>query len=115
MSAQSSRTERLQSRSLQSCCHLVTEAITYWKECLMVYSRGRDVTVVASPLVVCKVVGERGQLMIGQDALKIRSWADVFRLESGVTTEGWTSLFFYYDHKQNIIRNTQLLYMLHCS
>ena len=35
--------------------------------------------------------------MVRQNALKIRSWADVFRLESGVTTEGWTSLPFYYD------------------
>ena len=53
--------------------------------------------------------------MVRQNALKIRSWADVFGLESRVTTEeGWTS-FFYYDHIQNIIRNTQLLHMLHCS
>ena len=43
---------------------------------------------------VCRVVGERGQLMVRQNALNIRSWADVFGLESGVTTEGWTSLFF---------------------
>ena len=42
---------------------------------------------------VCRVVGEQGQLMFRQNALNIRSWADVFGLESGVTTEGWTSLF----------------------
>ena len=36
--------------------------------------------------------------MVRQNALKMRSWADVLGLESGVTTEGWTSLFFYYDH-----------------
>ena len=30
---------------------------------------------------VCKVVGEGGQLMVRQNALKIRSWADVFGLE----------------------------------
>ena len=53
--------------------------------------------------------------MVRQNALKIRSWADVFGLESGVTTEGWTSLFVYYDHIYSIIRNTQLLYMLHSS
>ena len=53
--------------------------------------------------------------MIRQNALKIRSWADVFRLESGVTTEGWTSLFFYYDHIHSIIRNTQILCKLLCS
>ena len=53
--------------------------------------------------------------MIRQNALKIRSWADVFGLESGVTTEGWASLVLYYDHINSIIRNTQLLYMLLCS
>ena len=36
--------------------------------------------------------------MVRQNALKIRSWADVFRLESGVTTEGWASLVLYYDY-----------------
>ena len=44
---------------------------------------------------VCRVVGEQGQLMVRQNALNIRSWADVFGLEGGVTPEGWTSLFFY--------------------
>ena len=46
--------------------------------------------------------------MVRHNALKIRSWADVFRFESGVTTEGWTSLLFYYDHIDSIVRNTQL-------
>ena len=41
--------------------------------------------------------------MVRQNALKIRSWADVFGLESAVTTEGWTSLF-YYDHIHGIIQ-----------
>ena len=42
--------------------------------------------------------------------------ADVFGLESGVTTEGWSSLVLYYDHIINsITRNTQLIYMLLCS
>ena len=50
--------------------------------------------------------------MVRQNALKIRSWADVFGLESGVTIEGWTFLVLYYDHVNSIIRNTQLLYML---
>ena len=36
--------------------------------------------------------------MVRHNALKIRSWADVFRLESGETTEGWTSLSFNYGH-----------------
>ena len=45
-------------------------------------------------IMVCRVVGDRGQLMVRQNALKMRSWADVLGLKSGVTTEGWTSLFF---------------------
>ena len=53
--------------------------------------------------------------MVRQNALKIRSWADVFGLESGVTTEEWTSLVLYYEHINSIIRNTHLLYMLLCS
>ena len=52
--------------------------------------------------------------MVRQNALKIRSW-DVFGLKRGVTTEGWASLFFCYDHMHSIIRKTQLLYMLLCS
>ena len=32
-------------------------------------------------IMVCRVVGDRGQLMVRQNALKIRSWADVFGLE----------------------------------
>ena len=38
--------------------------------------------------------------------------ADVFGLESGVTTEGWSSLALYYDHIKSKTRNTQLLYLL---
>ena len=34
--------------------------------------------------------------MVRQNALKIRSWADDFGFESGVTTEGWASLVIYY-------------------
>ena len=52
--------------------------------------------------------------MVRQNALRIRSWADVFGLESGVTTEGWASLVLYYDHMNSIIINTQLLCMLLC-
>ena len=40
---------------------------------------------------------------------------DVFRLESGVITERWSSLVLYYDHINSITRSTQLLYMLLCS
>ena len=46
--------------------------------------------------------------MVRQNALKIRSCADVFGFKSGVTTEGWASLFLYYDHINSIIRDTQL-------
>ena len=38
-----------------------------------------------------------------------------YGLESGVTTEGLSSLVLYYDHTNRITRNTQLLYMLLCS
>ena len=53
--------------------------------------------------------------MVRQNALKIRSGADAFGLESGVTTGEWTSLVLYYDHINSIIKNTQVLYMLICS
>ena len=41
--------------------------------------------------------------------------ADVFGLESGVTTEVLSSLVVNYDHIISITKNTQLLYMLFCS
>ena len=41
--------------------------------------------------------------------------ADVVRLESGVTTEGWASLALYYDHIYSVTRNTLLLQMRLCS
>ena len=47
--------------------------------------------------------------MVRQNALKIRSWADVFGLESGMITEGWASFVLYYDHINSITRNTQVL------
>ena len=50
--------------------------------------------------------------MVRQNALNNRCWADVFGLESGVTTEGSCSLVLYYDDVNSITRNTQLLYML---
>ena len=53
--------------------------------------------------------------MVRQNALKIRRWADVFRLKTGVTTDRPCSFFIYYDHANSIIRNTQPLYMLLCS
>ena len=37
--------------------------------------------------------------------------ADVFDLECGVTTEGWSSFVLYYDHINGITRNTQLLFI----
>ena len=48
--------------------------------------------------------------MVRQNALKIRSWADAFGLESGVTTEGWISLVLYYDHIHSIIKNAATIY-----
>ena len=53
--------------------------------------------------------------MVRQNALKIKSWADVFGLESRVTSEGWAALVLYCDHINSIVRSTQLLYMLLCS
>ena len=53
--------------------------------------------------------------MVRQNALKTKSWADVFGLESGVTTEGPHLFFIMTTYIHSIIRNTQLLYMLLCS
>ena len=58
---------------------------------------------------VCKVVGG-ARAVDGQAECLVPMF---FGLESGVTTEGWSSLVLYYDHIKSIItRNTQLLYML---
>ena len=53
--------------------------------------------------------------MVRQKALKNRSWAGIFGLERGVTTERWSSLVLYYDHISSITRNKQLLCKLLCS
>ena len=53
--------------------------------------------------------------MVRQNAFMIRCWADVFALESGVTTEWSCSFVFYYDRASSLTRNTQLLFMLRCS
>ena len=52
--------------------------------------------------------------MVRQNALKIRSWAGVFGLKNGVTTEGWSSLVLYYHHIISTIRNKQLLCKILC-
>ena len=52
--------------------------------------------------------------MVRQNALKIRCLADMFGLESGVTTKESCSFFLYYDHASSVTGNTQLLYMLLC-
>ena len=50
--------------------------------------------------------------MDGQaECLEDKILADVFELESGVTTEGWSSLVLYYDHINSITRSTQLLFI----
>ena len=60
------------------------------------------------------VGGARG--VDGQaECLQDQILPDVFGLESGVTTEGWSPLVLYYDHVNSITRNMQLLYMLLCS
>ena len=42
------------------------------------------------------------------ECLQDQILADVFGLESGVTTEGWSPLVLYYDHVNSITRNTLL-------
>lgn len=61
---------------------------------------------------MCRVVG--GARAVGGQAecLENQILADVFGIESGVTTEGSYFLVLYYDHIYSITRNTQLLYML---
>ena len=58
---------------------------------------------------MCRVVG-RARAVDGQaECLEDQILADVFGLESGVTTEGLCSLVFYYDHVNSITINKQLL------
>ena len=65
----------------------------------------------------CRVVGGARAVDGQAECLEDQILEDVFGLESGVTTERWTSLILYYDHIINsITRNTQLLlYMILCS
>ena len=61
---------------------------------------------------MCRVV-EGARALDGQgECLEDQILTDAFGLESGVTTEGWSSLVVYYDHINSIARNTQLLYMV---
>ena len=64
---------------------------------------------------MCRFVGGARAVDCQAECLEDHILADVFRLESGVTTEGWASLVLYYDHINSIARITQLLYMLLCS
>ena len=64
---------------------------------------------------MCRVVGGARAVDGQKECLKDHILADVFGLESGMTTEGSSSLVLYYDHINSKIRNTQLLYMLLCS
>ena len=64
---------------------------------------------------MCRVV-EGARAIDGQaECLEDQIMADMFGLESGVTTEGLCCLVFNYDHVNGITRNRQLLYMLLCS
>ena len=60
---------------------------------------------------MCRVV--RGARAVdGQaECLEDQILANIFELESGVTTEGWSSLVLYYDRINSITRNTQLLFI----
>ena len=62
---------------------------------------------------MCRVV-EGARVVDGRaECLEDQILADV--IGSSATTEGWSSLVVYYDHINNITRNTQLLHMLLCS
>ena len=68
---------------------------------------------------MCRVVGGARAKDGQAECLEDQILADVFGLESGVTTEGSSfctnrlgsnSLVLYYDHINSITRNTQLFY-----
>ena len=59
---------------------------------------------------MCRV-GGGARAVDGQAQCLDHILAHVFRLQSGVTTEGSSSLVLYYDHINSITRNTQLLYI----
>ena len=64
---------------------------------------------------MCRVVGGARAVDGQAECLEDQILADVFGLESRVTTEGWSSLVLFYDLINSITRHTQLLYMLLCS
>ena len=58
---------------------------------------------------MCTVVGGARAVDGRAECLEDQILADMFRLESGVTTEGSSSLVLYYGHLNSITRHTQLL------
>ena len=60
---------------------------------------------------MCRVV-EGARAVDGQEkCLEDQILADVFGLESAMTTDGLCSLVLYYDHIKSITRKTQPLYI----
>ena len=60
---------------------------------------------------MCRVVGGARAVDGQAECLEDQILPDVFGFESGVTTEGWSSLVLYYDHINSITRSTQLLFI----
>ena len=60
---------------------------------------------------MCRVVGGARAVNDQAECLEDQILADVFELESGVTTERSSFLVLYYDHINSITRSTQLLYI----
>ena len=64
----------------------MTEAINYWKEYFGVEAgtvvvNALELYVIKKKIIACRVMGERGQWVVRQNVLMIRSRADVFGLE----------------------------------
>ena len=60
---------------------------------------------------MCRVVGGASAVDSQVECLEDQILEDVFGLESGVTTDGSSSLVLYDDRINSITRNTQLLYI----
>ena len=62
---------------------------------------------------MCRGVGGVRAVDGQAECLEDQILADVFGLESRVTTEGLSSLVLYYDNINSITRNAQILYILY--
>ena len=62
-----------------------------------------------------RVVGGERAVDDQVECLEYQILANVFGLESGMTTEGSSSFVLYYDHINSINKNTKLLYICYFS